>query len=1117
MMGNFFFPMEPLALVMEMLRRALAILILGSTAFAMSADAQAADEHSQLVLAVPPRELAPSDWEHLVRDAGSRIVIVHGDDVFLLDADDQAVAALEASGVATYARPLSLDEMRDLSDAGRIGALAWNRRLEVAESGAPGIMPPHLPGQTDALTPPLPAESGKANAAEEPAPANAPSGAGFYDTSEFMMGRVAVGLVLPESDGSIQMNRENWTTQEITNVVAGVQGALAYWATRDTRAQLSFELVLFDSIATGYEPIRNGTWSSGQQELWITEVMDSLGYSTGNIFFRTRAFDNALRDSLDCDWGVTMFVVDSSEDPDGRFSDGTYAYSYIGGPFLVMTYDNWTWGIENMDAIGAHELAHQFYALDEYVGTCSDASGYLGTQNQNVDNASCALDVLCLMRLEIGPAFDADSICWYTRGHIGWRDTDADSIFDILDTDPQTTLDAFPDTSATSTPTFSGVATLPFLTNLNPRGLGNEITLAYVAEVECRVDGGAWSAAAPVDGEWDEVSEAFTFTTPVLTEEPHTFEARARSSVGNVDATPAADAFDVLDVTPPAAPASFRATALDTIVTISWTNPSAADFEKVVIRYRTDETPAGPFDGTLLGEFPSEPAAQESTIHFGVTPDTTYFYAAFALDEVPNASVAAAAAALPLEPRPPSMVYAPAPGALYVPEPPAFLWAAAVSVEPDTIVAYWLQVARTVDFASPVIDSEVVAGLPADTTWTALASLDEGTLYYARLRAKDASSGTYGYYSAPTSFTTALPVDSVAWRSEIASAWTNFADGETLATSLDALVEAAVRPADSLGYGGHAARVVFTRDAGATWDSLALAWDHASGDTGFFRGTLELGVDFQRYEHVEFRIEAWDPTTAETPRIDDGGYDFFAGGRALAAIHTPTAIGAGPGTMRDPVIGNFLDTLYTFEVGAPAGEITGAELRLRPASGGPYTAHATTLAGTVNDIAYYRVSLDTTFASADSLDYYFATWGSDAFDTTFVAGSDEAYVVLIDSLAAEIDPFRLLVGTATAVGGPEGQAAGASWLGPNAPNPFNPVTTISFEVNGGVRVAARLAVYDASGRLVRVLVDEALSPGRHAATWTGLDENGRSVPSGTYLYVLTTDTARQSRRMTLLK
>jgi hypothetical protein len=102
---------------MEMLRRALAILVLGSTAFATSADAHSA-EASPLVLAVPPRELAPADWEELARAAGSRIVIVHGDDVFLLEADDAAVATLEASGVA-WARSPGIVVSRPVTLTGR--------------------------------------------------------------------------------------------------------------------------------------------------------------------------------------------------------------------------------------------------------------------------------------------------------------------------------------------------------------------------------------------------------------------------------------------------------------------------------------------------------------------------------------------------------------------------------------------------------------------------------------------------------------------------------------------------------------------------------------------------------------------------------------------------------------------------------------------------------------------------------------------------------------------------------------------------------------------------------------------------------------------------------------
>mgnify|MGYP001612377702 FL=1 len=39
----------------------------------------------------------------------------------------------------------------------------------------------------------------------------APNGAGYYDTSEYLMGSIAVNIVFPESNGSIQPNTETWT------------------------------------------------------------------------------------------------------------------------------------------------------------------------------------------------------------------------------------------------------------------------------------------------------------------------------------------------------------------------------------------------------------------------------------------------------------------------------------------------------------------------------------------------------------------------------------------------------------------------------------------------------------------------------------------------------------------------------------------------------------------------------------------------------------------------------------------------------------------------------------------------------------------------------------------
>jgi subtilisin family serine protease len=83
-------------------------------------------------------------------------------------------------------------------------------------------------------------------------------------------------------------------------------------------------------------------------------------------------------------------------------------------------------------------------------------------------------------------------------------------------------------------------------------------------------------------------------------------------------------------------------------------------------------------------------------------------------------------------------------------------------------------------------------------------------------------------------------------------------------------------------------------------------------------------------------------------------------------------------------------------------------------------------------------------------------------------------------------------------------------LAQNHPNPFNPVTSIAFELAQPGQV--RLSVYDVRGRLVARLADGQLPAGAHAVTW---DAAGR--PSGVYYYRLQAPGMDESRKMTLLK
>ncbi len=88
-------------------------------------------------------------------------------------------------------------------------------------------------------------------------------------------------------------------------------------------------------------------------------------------------------------------------------------------------------------------------------------------------------------------------------------------------------------------------------------------------------------------------------------------------------------------------------------------------------------------------------------------------------------------------------------------------------------------------------------------------------------------------------------------------------------------------------------------------------------------------------------------------------------------------------------------------------------------------------------------------------------------------------------------------------------------LNTNVPNPFNPMTKISFDL--AQSGAVRLGIFDLRGRLVRRLVNEQLSAGVHTVRWDGVDDVGRSVSSGVYLYRLESSAGVQERKMVLVR
>jgi len=417
----------------------------------------------------------------------------------------------------------------------------------------------------------------------------APLGAGRYETSEFMIGKVAVAIILPESQGAL--STENWSASRQNEVVQAIQAAMEWWRQRRPTANLQFLYELKFSIPTQYEPIN---LAGTQEELWISQVMAYLRYTESDYFEQVYSYVNGLRNRLNTHWAVAFFVVDSLNDADGEFSDADFAYAWLGGPFAVMTYDNDDYGIGGMAPTAAHELAHLFYALDEYSGSdpASERSGYFNALNGNAEDGG-QTNVACLMRGQVTP-YNQGAVCNFTHLHVGHRDLDSDGIEDILDVPPTGTLIPYsPDPTTSTTLTYSGSGTVSTLPNQNPNSLTQPppaITLDLIAGAEFQVDGAAWQAAQPSDGAFNSPQESFTFAA-TLTPGTHTIAARVRDTTQNYQAPPATDTVTVgtgrpaVVSTSPAAGAT--GVAVTTTVTAAFSanmNPSTINTSTLLLR-----------------------------------------------------------------------------------------------------------------------------------------------------------------------------------------------------------------------------------------------------------------------------------------------------------------------------------------------------------------------------------------------------------------------------------------------------------------------------------------------------------------------------------------------------
>jgi hypothetical protein len=217
-------------------------------------------------------------------------------------------------------------------------------------------------------------------------------------TSSYFEGSVAVGLVLVEGPTPALQ----FTAAERTKIVAEVQNGLSWHATSNPAADLTFS---YDIQIVRLTQSPNPS-AADLEAHWRNPAMARLGYQAN--FDGVYQYVDGLRARLGTRWAYCAFFT--------SYPLRYFAYAAIGGPRLVMTYDNDGWGPDNIDRVFAHESSHIFGAVDEYASSgcgCGGRWGRFGIPNGNCDTCSPTSEP-CLM---LANTFQ---YCRYTPAHVGW-------------------------------------------------------------------------------------------------------------------------------------------------------------------------------------------------------------------------------------------------------------------------------------------------------------------------------------------------------------------------------------------------------------------------------------------------------------------------------------------------------------------------------------------------------------------------------------------------------------------------------------------------------------------------------------------------------------------------
>ncbi|MEA1996872.1 MAG: DUF362 domain-containing protein [Gemmatimonadota bacterium] len=318
---------------------------------------------------------------------------------------------------------------------------------------------------------------------------------------------------------------------------------------------------------------------------------------------------------------------------------------------------------------------------------------------------------------------------------------------------------------------------------------------------------------------------------------------------------------------------------------------------------------------------------------------------------------------------------------------------------------------------------------------------------------------------------------------------------------------------DNLGYN----RKKFEEDLSlAAGDNrILLLLSNSSGDFGFSLACVNDGSSTTRESAVTHTYGSGGTTLGDTRNFTEAEKKRFFGGRTLAGTFYHLASGpgenVGPEKLSCDIDGNgqvnIVDVIKFLldireESDAPGYDRNGDGIGNLP------DAVALMLDILRGDCPEQQVS--SLASAAEALDIFDRAKGLSRDDIQYVTK-----VLAQMNLTSEQEAaFRIAL-----YGKPGKPALPKSFsLAQNSPNPFNPATTISYSVPGHPAACnVSIKVYNLRGVFICTLVDAMRVPGAYSVFWNGMDQAGRRVPSGVYLYSMQAGEFVQTRKMVLLK